>query len=80
MPEDFYARVARIGKDMGAKVVVDTSDEALRLALSEGVYLIKPNIREFRELIGAGMAKEPEARKDAEPWITSQKSVISLWR
>lgn len=81
VPEDFYARVARIGKDMGAKVVVDTSGEALRLALSEGVYLIKPNIREFRELIGAGMAEESEIKNMAMDIVRSGQSkavIISL--
>ena len=81
VPEDFYARVVRIGKDIGAQVVVDTSGEALRLALSEGVYLIKPNIREFRELIGAGMAEESEIKNMAMDIVRSGQSkavVISL--
>ncbi|MBN2180146.1 MAG: 1-phosphofructokinase family hexose kinase [Deltaproteobacteria bacterium] len=55
VPDSFYASVARIGKSRGARVIVDASGEALRLALNEGVYLIKPNIREFRELSGAGL-------------------------
>ncbi|HZV48120.1 MAG TPA: 1-phosphofructokinase family hexose kinase [Thermodesulfovibrionales bacterium] len=81
VPEDFYARVARIGKDIGAQVVVDTSGEALRLALSEGVYLIKPNIREFRELIGAGVGEESEIKNMAMEIVRSGQSkavVISL--
>ena len=81
VPEDFYARVARIGKDLGAKVVIDTSGEALRLALSEGVYLIKPNIREFRELIATGKDDESEIKNIAEEIVRSGQSrvvVISL--
>ena len=35
-------------------MIVDSAGQALELALKEGVYLIKPNIREFRELVGAG--------------------------
>ena len=80
-PEDFYARVARISKDIGAKVVVDTSGEALRLALSEGVYLIKPNIREFRELAGQEMKEESEIKNMAMEIVRSGQSkavVISL--
>ncbi|EKD59126.1 MAG: hypothetical protein ACD_55C00149G0001, partial [uncultured bacterium] len=54
VPQDFYARIARLGKQHGARVVVDASGEPMRLALREGVFLIKPNIREFREMIGEG--------------------------
>ncbi|HEJ83055.1 MAG TPA: 1-phosphofructokinase family hexose kinase, partial [Desulfobacteraceae bacterium] len=49
-PPDFYARVARAGKKRGAKTIIDVSGEALKEALEEGVFLIKPNVREFREL------------------------------
>jgi len=50
VPEDFFARVARAAKEMGAKAIVDTSGLPLKAALKEGVYLIKPNLREFQEL------------------------------
>jgi 6-phosphofructokinase 2 len=50
VPENFYGRVARIAKEMGAKAIVDTSGPALAAALQQGVYLIKPNLREFQEL------------------------------
>lgn len=52
LPEDFFARAADIAKAAGAKVIVDSSGAALRAALARGVYLIKPNLREFRELTG----------------------------
>jgi 6-phosphofructokinase 2 len=35
---------------MNAMVVVDSSGPPLRAALEEGLYLIKPNLREFQEL------------------------------
>ncbi len=52
VPPDFFARVARIAKRKNAKMVLDTSHEALRLALQEGVYLVKPNLRELSFLAG----------------------------
>lgn len=52
VPEDFFGRVASRAKASGAKVVVDTSGPPLKAALLEGVYLIKPNLREFLELTG----------------------------
>ncbi len=50
VPEDFYGRIARVAKDMGAKVILDTSGPPLQAALEEGVYLIKPSLRELSEL------------------------------
>jgi len=57
-PEDFYGRVVRAAKEMGAKAVVDTSGSPLKAALKEGVYLIKPNLREFQELTGIASQKD----------------------
>ncbi len=50
-PDDFYARMAKIAKGRGSKVVTDTSGYALAEALKEGVYLAKPNLRELQELM-----------------------------
>jgi 6-phosphofructokinase 2 len=58
VPPDFYARVARTAKKLGAKLVLDTSGKALAEALKEGVWLIKPNLRELRELTGAELPDE----------------------
>jgi 6-phosphofructokinase 2 len=53
VPQDFYARVAKIARKLGAKFVLDTSGTALEPALKEGVYLLKPNLRELNEFLGA---------------------------
>jgi 6-phosphofructokinase 2 len=50
VPKDFYARVGNWSKGDGRKLIVDTSGEALHLALEAGVYLIKPNMHELGEL------------------------------
>ena len=52
VPTDFYARLARLCKERGAKLVVDSSGPALAAALAEGVYLAKPNLRELSDLAG----------------------------
>ncbi len=53
VPADFYARVARIARDRGIALVLDTSGEALKEGLSAGgVLLVKPSLGEFRQLIG----------------------------
>lgn len=57
VPDDFYGRVARASNG-AAKVIVDTSGVSLKAALDVGVYLIKPNLREFRELAGINAADD----------------------
>ena len=52
VPLDIYARLAIIAKRKNAKLVVDTSGEALKHAVDEGVYLIKPNLGELASLAG----------------------------
>jgi 6-phosphofructokinase 2 len=49
VPHDFFGRVAQASK-AHSKIIVDTSGPFLRAALEAGVYLIKPNLREFQEL------------------------------
>lgn len=58
VPPDFYGRVAQAAKGP-AKVIVDTSGASLKAALDVGVYLIKPNLREFQDLAGISSADEP---------------------
>jgi 6-phosphofructokinase 2 len=57
-PSDFYARACRIAKSCKAKFVLDTSGPALNAALAEGVYLIKPNLRELCEIVGTQLDDE----------------------
>jgi 6-phosphofructokinase 2 len=54
IPPDIFARLALIAKRKQARLVVDTSGEPLKHALKNGVYLIKPNLKELAFLTGAG--------------------------
>lgn len=55
VPTDFYARVARLARDAGARCVVDTSGAALTEALKQGVFLVKPSRRELTEYAGTAL-------------------------
>jgi 6-phosphofructokinase 2 len=55
VPDDFFARVARHAKTLGAQCVIDTSGAALTAALKEGVTLIKPNLAELQDVVGASL-------------------------
>lgn len=58
MPDDFYRRVAGVAKEIGSRLVVDTSGEALRQIVGGGAFLIKPNIRELQDLTGEELEDE----------------------
>jgi 6-phosphofructokinase 2 len=71
VPADFYARIASVGKKRGSRTIIDASGEALDQALKEGVYLIKPNVREFRELVGEEIKEESQIKAVAQEMVKS---------
>lgn len=52
LPVDFYARVAKLAKEINARLILDTSGEPLKLAAAEGAYLLKPNLGELSKMVG----------------------------
>ena len=52
VPTDIFARIAFIARKKNARLIVDTSGEALKEAVAAGVYLIKPNLGELSMLLG----------------------------
>jgi 6-phosphofructokinase 2 len=80
-PEDFYAQLAQIVKGFGARLIVDTSGEPLRLASQVGVYLLKPNMNEMQSLVGREIRNELELEETAREFVQkghSEVIVISL--
>ena len=68
-PDDFYARLARIAREQGSRMVLDASGPALAAALEEGVHFVKPNLREMRELTG-----EPLETEDS--WVSAAARIV----
>lgn len=65
VPEDFYARVGETAQRMGARLILDTSGEPLRAAMDrERVFVAKPNLREFEELVGRPL-RDPSDQEEA---------------
>lgn len=80
-PQDFYARVASLGKDNGSRVIVDSSGEALSAAARTGVYLLKPNMRELAQLAGHKIEGESQQESVAQDLIKNgcaEVVVVSL--
>lgn len=69
VPDDFYAQAAAIARKFGAKFVVDTSGAPLAAAIEHGVYLIKPNLRELRDLVGVELLNQSD-------WIVAAREYI----
>lgn len=78
---NIYAQMAKIAKKNGAKVIVDASNQPLKEAMNEGVFLIKPNLGEFQDLIGKELQDEDEIKDAALKLINNNccnSIVISL--
>jgi 1-phosphofructokinase len=60
IPADLYGELVSLLKGRGKQVVLDTSGEGLRQAVSAAPYAIKPNIDELQELVGESLQTEAE--------------------
>ncbi len=70
-------KIADIAGELNAKLIVDSSGEALRKALGKNLYLIKPNLREFSELIGKQIKNQDQIISEAKKIIDQhQVSVV----
>jgi 6-phosphofructokinase 2 len=69
VPDDFYGRISKLTKQAGANIVIDTSGLPLKAALEAGVFLIKPSLRELKNLIGSPLETERD-------WIAACRSLV----
>lgn len=69
VPSDFHARLAQCTRQAGARFVLDSSGPALAAALQAGVWLVKPSLRELRELTGLPLESEPH-------WVDATRALI----
>ena len=61
----FYGQVIDAARRRSARVVADTSGEALRAVAGQGVSLLKPNLRELAQLLETDRADPATAGDDA---------------
>ena len=79
VPVDFFGRAAAIGSSRGAKIILDTSGPALAAALAGPLYLVKPNLGEFRALVQAPVETEVQRLKAARGLIRASRiEIIAL--
>jgi 6-phosphofructokinase 2 len=80
VPDDFYARVAALAKRHGKPLILDTSGAALKQA-GQGVYLLKPSLRELEQLTAReihGERDEEEAAREVIAHGRAEIVVLSL--
>ena len=76
VPLNIFAQLAKIAKNKNSKFIVDTSGEALREAVNEGVYLLKPNLGELCFLSGKTHLQNHEIEKAAREIIAGGKCEV----
>jgi 6-phosphofructokinase 2 len=69
VPVDFYIEAAEIIKQKSARLIMDTSGDALKNALENGVFLIKPNLGELSSLYGVEELHPHEVIEAARSFI-----------
>jgi 6-phosphofructokinase 2 len=81
MPDDFYAQLAKKIHGTHIKLIVDTSGASLKKLKGCGLFLLKPNLREFSELTGLKLLNERDQIKAGLEFInngTCEVLVLSL--
>jgi 6-phosphofructokinase 2 len=76
VPADIYARLAKIANRNKTKFVIDTSGEALKQAVEEGVFLLKPNLGELSSLVGKKELQPDEIQDTAKKIINKGKCQV----
>jgi len=78
---NFIRKLINMYKSKGSKIIIDTSGEALKTAVEEGVFLLKPNIGELAFLVGKEKLEETDVDQAAQLIISQGKAevvVVSL--
>ncbi|MEO8406416.1 MAG: 1-phosphofructokinase family hexose kinase [Chitinophagaceae bacterium] len=65
VPVNIFAQIANIAREKNAKLVVDTSGEALKNAIKEDIYFIKPSIHELASLVNKSQLLSSEVEMAA---------------
>ena len=76
IPINIYCELSKISKSKNAKFIVDTSGEALKHAVNEGVYLLKPNLEELKILLDIIDLKPENIEVAARELITKNQIEI----
>lgn len=74
-PIDFYATLIKQVAPKKIRIVIDTSGQALKEAINENVFLLKPNQKELAQLAGKEFLSSKEQEAYALKLIKSDKAI-----
>ncbi|OBG32719.1 1-phosphofructokinase family hexose kinase [Mycobacterium sp. E3198] len=74
---DFYQRVADMCRQLGVRLILDTSGGGLR-HVSSGVFLLKASVRELRECVGRPLETEAEQLGAAHELVDDGRAEVVL--
>jgi 6-phosphofructokinase 2 len=80
-PATIFQELSKIAIAKKAKLIIDTSGKALKNAITEPIFLIKPNLEEFGVLIGKDNLTKSNLRNNAKKFMSEHKCenlVVSL--
>ncbi len=72
----YLTQLMKVAKAKGARLIVDTSGSALKAAVEEGVFLLKPNLGELGSLAGIEALDNTLAEQMARKLITEGKAEV----
>ncbi len=76
IPTDFYVRVSRITDKKGAKLVLDTSGDALLPSMAANIFMMKPNLGEFSSLLYVTSISASELETLAQRFLKENKCEV----
>lgn len=76
VPVEFYAKLGNAVKQKNTKYIVDTSGEAVKHALQQGVYMWKPNLGELSSFAGYSELTDDTAAEAARKVIADKYAEV----
>ena len=76
VPDGFYANLAEVAGEKGCRLIVDTSGGPLERVSKKGAFMIKPNIRELKELCGKDVSDPTAVDELAESMLDTNEAVL----
>ena len=77
VPPEIFTRIADIAMNKNVKLIVDTSGEALKYAINEGVYIVKPNLNELGSITGKPVASADQIIEAAKQIV--HEKIVKWW-
>jgi 1-phosphofructokinase family hexose kinase len=78
IPTDFYARIVRPLRTVGAECFLDADDDALKIGIEAQPYAIKPNESELARLVGRRLRDESAFLDAAREVVRTGVELVAL--